>query len=147
MARVVHLTPPCLPKNPTQTFRDYSINIIVENKVLFNYIGKHFANKINRLHNFQLFIIIRVTHVANTGTHSNLSLAIWMAVSNYKAAAYTCLHTNTLMLLYKSAKNDQNIYNLFTWHKRSIYSNRTVKHSKKAFSVEGASDSAITHQY
>ena len=64
-----------MAKNPTQTFRDYSINIIVQNKVFFDYTGKRFANKINQyqiIASFSTFIIItefRVTRIANTDTH------------------------------------------------------------------------------
>ena len=38
---------PRLAKNFTQTFRDYSMDIIVKNKTFFDYNGKRFANKIN----------------------------------------------------------------------------------------------------
>ena len=85
-----------MAKNPTQTLRDHSINIIVQNKVLFGYTGKRFANKINQypiIASFPTFIIINGIpcyrmRVANTDTNSNPSLAR-MALSNYKAATYT----------------------------------------------------------
>ena len=71
-----------MAKNPIHTFKDYSIIIIVQNIVFFDYTGKHFADKINQyqfskpLHHFQLLLQqseFRVTRVANTDTHSNPS--------------------------------------------------------------------------
>ena len=56
MAKIYDLCSQLLPhlaKNPTQTFRDHSINMIVQNKVFFDFTGKRFDNKINQ----NLFLI------------------------------------------------------------------------------------------
>ena len=69
------------------------------------------------------------------------------AVGTAMAAPLLSLHSNTLMLLYKSAK--KLLYTMsetYSLARPLIYYNRAVKYSNKAFRLDGTSDSAVTRQ-